>query len=67
MTTVRKWSGRETRALREAKRMSVREFAAHLGVSDRAVSKWEAGGLIYIPDRTARRSWTLPLIDHLLK
>lgn len=44
MTTVRKWSGRETRALREAKRMSVREFAAHLGVSDRTVSKWEAGG-----------------------
>jgi len=24
--------------------MSVREFAAHLGVSDRMVSKWEAGG-----------------------
>lgn len=38
------WSGREVRALREARRMSVREFAAHLGVSDRMVSKWEAGG-----------------------
>jgi hypothetical protein len=24
--------------------MSVREFAAHLGVSDRMVSKWEAAG-----------------------
>jgi formylglycine-generating enzyme required for sulfatase activity len=24
--------------------MSVREFAAHLGISDRMVSKWEAGG-----------------------
>jgi hypothetical protein len=24
--------------------MSVREFARHLGVSDRMVSKWEAGG-----------------------
>ena len=24
--------------------MSIREFAAHLGVSDRMVSKWEAGG-----------------------
>lgn len=23
--------------------MSLREFAAHLGVSDRMVSKWEAG------------------------
>lgn len=24
--------------------MSLREFAVHLGVSDRMVSKWEAGG-----------------------
>jgi transcriptional regulator with XRE-family HTH domain len=38
------WTGREVRALRAARRMSVREFAAHLGVSDRMVSKWEAGG-----------------------
>ena len=44
MSTVPQWSGREVRALREARRMSVREFAAHLGVSDRMVSKWEAGG-----------------------
>src|SRR5258705_4841199 len=43
------WSGREVRALREARRMSVREFAAHLGVSDRMVSKWEAGGDIIRP------------------
>ena len=43
-STVPLWSGREVRALREARRMSVREFAAHLGVSDRMVSKWEAGG-----------------------
>jgi hypothetical protein len=42
--TVDRWSGREVRALRDAKRMSLREFAAHLGVSDRMVSKWEAGG-----------------------
>ena len=35
MPTVPLWSGREVRALREARRMSVREFAAHLGVSDR--------------------------------
>jgi formylglycine-generating enzyme required for sulfatase activity len=42
--TVRRWSGREIRALRDAKRMSLREFAAHLGISDRMVSKWEAGG-----------------------
>jgi formylglycine-generating enzyme required for sulfatase activity len=29
--------------------MSVREFAARLGVSDRAVSKWEAGAEGYVP------------------
>lgn len=44
MTTVRRWSGQEVRALRDARRMSLREFAAHLGISDRMVSKWEAGG-----------------------
>nr|WP_280436204.1 helix-turn-helix transcriptional regulator [Nocardia carnea] len=41
---VGQWSGKEARALREAKRMSIREFAAHLGVHERLVSKWEAGG-----------------------
>lgn len=41
---VRQWSGKECRALRDAKRMSIREFAAHLGVHERLVSKWEAGG-----------------------
>lgn len=33
----------EIRALRAAMRLSVREFADHLGVSDRMVSKWLAG------------------------
>lgn len=49
VTTVPKWSGRETRALREAMRMSVRNFAAHLGVGERTVSKWEAGGNQILP------------------
>jgi transcriptional regulator with XRE-family HTH domain len=44
MTDVDTWTGVEARRLRLARRMSVREFAAHLGVSDRLVSKWEAGG-----------------------
>ncbi|GAA4565673.1 hypothetical protein GCM10023176_14310 [Micromonospora coerulea] len=44
MTTVQKWTGRETRALRHALRMSIRDFAEHLGVSERTVSKWEAAG-----------------------
>jgi formylglycine-generating enzyme required for sulfatase activity/DNA-binding XRE family transcriptional regulator len=43
VATVQRWSGVEVRALREAKRMSIREFAAHLGVSERMISKWEAG------------------------
>jgi formylglycine-generating enzyme required for sulfatase activity len=41
---VLRWSGREVRALRQARRMSVRDFAKHLGVTPRMVSKWEAGG-----------------------
>lgn len=53
MVTIRRWTGREARALREATRMSVREFAAHLGVSDRTVSKWEAGGVTPRPDMQA--------------
>lgn len=44
MTTVRRWTGHEARALRAALRLSVRAFAEHLGVSARAISKWEAGG-----------------------
>lgn len=42
MDTVRSWTGAETTALRRALRMSVRDFAAHLGVAIRTVSKWEA-------------------------
>jgi DNA-binding transcriptional regulator YiaG/tetratricopeptide (TPR) repeat protein len=41
---VQLWSGRDIRLLREAMRMSLRDFAAHLGVGERVVSKWEAGG-----------------------
>ena len=37
------WTGLEVRLLREAMRRTVRDFAARLGVSDRMVSKWEAG------------------------
>lgn len=39
--TVRDWTRTEIQALRWARRMSVREFAAHLGVSMRIVSRWE--------------------------
>ncbi|MFI9039782.1 helix-turn-helix domain-containing protein [Streptomyces sp. NPDC053726] len=35
--------------LREAMRMTLPDFAAHLGISDRTVSKWGAGGESYYP------------------
>lgn len=44
---VLEWTGADVRALRQARRMSLRDFANHLGVSARMVSKWEArrGGI----------------------
>ncbi len=42
VTTVCRWTGREARLLREALRLSVRDFAARLGVGVRTVNKWEA-------------------------
>jgi transcriptional regulator with XRE-family HTH domain len=44
MSTVRIWTGHEARLLRLALRLSLRAFAARLGVSERAVSKWERAG-----------------------
>src|SRR5687767_13404657 len=49
MALVATWTGVEVRALRGAKRMSVREFAAYVGVSGRVVGKWEAGGADAVP------------------
>ncbi|MCX4395234.1 hypothetical protein OG916_20460 [Streptomyces sp. NBC_01767] len=49
MVTVQRWSGREARLLRDSLRMSLRDFAAYLGVSDRTVSNWEGGGTGYLP------------------
>jgi DNA-binding transcriptional regulator YiaG len=37
-------TGAEIRFLRQAMRMSVREFAGYLGAGDCMVSKWESGG-----------------------
>jgi DNA-binding transcriptional regulator YiaG len=39
--TVGRWTGRETLALREALRLSVRGFAAHLGIAVATATKWE--------------------------
>ena len=42
MTTVDRWTGREAKLLREALRLSIRDFAARLGIGVRTVNKWEA-------------------------
>lgn len=49
MGTVNRWSGRETRLLRHALRLTVRGFAEDLGVCVRTVSKWEALGPALTP------------------
>jgi len=36
------WTGREAKLLRQALRLSIRDFAARLGVGARTVNKWEA-------------------------
>lgn len=49
ITMLRQWTGVEVKALREARRMSFVEFGAHLGVADRSVERWEAGGAAVKP------------------
>jgi len=46
---VQSWTGGEATALRAALRMSVREFAEHLGVASRTVNKWESLGFNTTP------------------
>nr|WP_280922465.1 helix-turn-helix transcriptional regulator [Streptomyces iakyrus] len=55
------WTGREVKALREAVRMSPKEFAEKLRVSDRIVSRWEADG-----ERATRRMVNQAALDTLL-
>ncbi|MGQ4620048.1 SUMF1/EgtB/PvdO family nonheme iron enzyme [Nocardia sp. R7R-8] len=49
ISLVRPWTGTEVRSLREARRMTLKEFAAHLGVQERTISKWEAGAANVTP------------------
>lgn len=49
MPLVTQWTGREIGAFRTSIRMSLVEFAARLGVSDRIVLRWERGGTSSIP------------------
>jgi hypothetical protein len=55
MATVARWTGAETKALRQAMRLSSRAFAAHLGVDARTVNKREARGstITLLPDNQA--------------
>ena len=55
MATVQRWTGAETEALRQAMRLSIRAFAAHLGVDAQTVNKWEARGntVTLFPDTQA--------------
>ncbi|MGH3914701.1 MAG: hypothetical protein ACRDTC_15035 [Pseudonocardiaceae bacterium] len=41
MTVVGRWTGREAKLLRVALRLSIRDFAAGLGVAARTVNTWE--------------------------
>jgi hypothetical protein len=55
MVTVQCWTGAQTKALRQAMRLSIRAFAAHLGIGARTVNKREARGhtITLIPDTQA--------------
>jgi len=44
MTTMTTWTGWEANALRKALRMSVTDFAEHLGAARRTVAKWSSRG-----------------------
>jgi tetratricopeptide (TPR) repeat protein len=44
MVVVQIWTGREASVLRHARRMSVRAYAAHLGLAVATVSNWDSRG-----------------------
>jgi hypothetical protein len=58
MAVTGRWSGREAAALRLARRMSVRAYAAHLGVAAATVGNWDRRG-----DRARLRTETQQLLD----
>lgn len=60
--TIARWTGRETHALREALRMSMRAFAEHLGVTTATVGCWERPA-----EPKAPRMSTQDMLDQALK
>ena len=65
MAPVRRWTGVEAKALRQAMRLSVREFAEHTGVDRRTVNKWDARGssITLLPDTQRLMDSALRLAD----
>ncbi|GAB3074042.1 hypothetical protein [Micromonospora schwarzwaldensis] len=61
MHVIATWTGQRARALRLALRMTFDDFAAHLGVSTRGVTKWEAQPDVELAMRTQQ------LLDVALK
>jgi transcriptional regulator with XRE-family HTH domain len=61
VTSIKNWTGVEVRMLRLARRMSMRKFAAHLGVSDRMVAKWEEGGANIRPREVNQKALDMSL------
>jgi transcriptional regulator with XRE-family HTH domain len=49
VTVVGQWTGQEASALRQALRLTIRDFAEHLGVAERTVANWEASGSAMVP------------------
>jgi transcriptional regulator with XRE-family HTH domain len=58
MIVARRWTGREAAALRQARRMSMRAYAAHLGVAVATVSNWDSRG-----ERARLNTETQQLLD----
>lgn len=58
MVVTHRWTGREAAALRQARRMSIRAFAAHLGVAVATVSNWDSRG-----EHAQLRTETQQLLD----
>ena len=58
MVVAPRWTGREAAALRQARRMSVRAYAAALGVSAATVANWDSRG-----ERARLNTETQQLLD----
>ena len=53
MAVAPRWTGLEAAALRQARRMSIRAYATHLGVSAATVGNWDSrGGLARLNTET---------------